>query len=92
MNGLNPQEVKELIEYIQENNSWEHLYDCCQKGRKVPKYYDMTFDTRTGDMWSIRFRQITGGGHNRKDKIFLRTENGYSLKDKIYEWLNETSK
>lgn len=87
--GLNPQEVAELIQYINENNSWRHMYTLHQKDRKTPKYYNMQFDSRTGDMWAITFYSIVGGGFKGKEEVFIRTENGYNLKDKIYEWLNE---
>lgn len=87
--GLSPQEVAELIQYIQENNSWRDMYTLHKKGRKTPKYYTMQFDSRTGDMWAITFSSIVGGGYNSKKEVFFRTENGYSLKDRIYKWLDE---
>ena len=48
--GLNQQEVQKLVEYIKNNNSWSNLYECHQRGRKVPKYYTMQYDTCTNDM------------------------------------------
>lgn len=91
--GLNQQEVKELVEYIKDNNSWYNLSECLQRGRKVPKYYTMEFDTRTNDMRRICFYQITGNGYRYKsnDEVIFRTENGYDLKQRIYNWLNEVS-
>lgn len=86
MTGLNPQEVKELIEYIQENNSWDKLYATVHSGRKAVKYYNMCFDTRTGDMWQITFYQTMGCGDK---EVIFRTDRGYNLKEKIYEWLDE---
>lgn len=89
--GLNQQEVQELVEYIKENNSWYNLSECLQRGRKVPKYYTMQYDTRTNDMWRICFYQISGKGcHYKSDEeVVFRTENGYDLKQRIYDWLDE---
>lgn len=89
MRGLSPDEVKELIEYIKQNNSWENLYKCLKQGRRVPKYYTICFDTRENDMWKIDFHQIIGDSYNIKDIVSFSTEAEYDLKTKIYEWLNE---
>lgn len=91
--GLNQQEVQELVGYIKENNSWYNLSECLQRGRKVPKYYTIQYDTRTNDMWRICFYQITGNGcrYKTNDEVVFRTENGYDLKQRIYDWLNEVS-
>lgn len=85
--GLTLDEVKELIEYIQKNNSWEHLSECLERNRKIPKYYRLLIDTRFGDVWGIEFYQITGYGP--EDKILIRTKNGTNLKEEIYKWLDE---
>lgn len=89
--GLNTEEVAELVKFIAKNNSWEHLYECNQSGRKVPKYYSMSYDTRTNDMWKITFYEVTGKNCDGKldTEYVFRTERDYNLKDKIYEWLNE---
>ena len=89
MNGLNPSEVKELMEYIDDNNSWRHLYKCHHNMRKVPKYYATINDTRTGDLWSIKFYEITGIGYNGPDEVEFRTDSGYDFKEAIYKWLDE---
>ena len=83
--GLNFKEVSELITYIQENNSWENMYE--NRNRKIIKYYKMFVDTRTGDVWKIEFYSITNKGHT-PDPMSFRTENGYNLKDAIYEYLD----
>ena len=85
--GLNQDEVKELIEYIQKNNSWENLTDCIKRKRKIPKYYKLFYDTRFGDAWAIEFYQVTGLDH--KEVVFIRTEQGKNLKEEIYKWLDE---
>lgn len=59
--GLNAQEVKDLLEYIAENNGWDKLYTNHKNGRKTPKYVNMKMDTRTGQVWLVEFRDIVGG-------------------------------
>lgn len=40
-------------------------------------------------MWKIDFHQIIGDSYNINDIVSFRTEAGYDLKTKIYEWLDE---
>ena len=89
--GLNQQEVRELVEYIKENNSWYNLYETHARGRKAVKYYTMRYDTRTNDMWAIEFHEISGVGFYYKpdDVIRIRTENDKDFKSEIYKWLDE---
>ena len=92
--GLNIQEVVELNKYIQENNSWESMYEILyvnkKRHRKIIKYYTMQFDTRTNEMWRITFYNIFGDPKiPHSGEISFRTENGYDLKERIYNWLNE---
>lgn len=93
--GLNSQEVSELIKYIQENNSWENMYKILHgdnpRNRRIIKYYEMVFDTRDGMMWKIIFSNIINGNPKECDKdgeVIFRTEAGYDLKQKIYDWLD----
>lgn len=89
MKGLNPQEVAGLLSYIQENNSWRHMHTLHQQGRVTPKYIDMSFDTRTGDMWRIVFRNCVGGKNIKSTKEYIfDTNSGYNLKEKVYNWLD----
>ena len=91
--GLKPQEVAELIQYINENNSWRDMYTLHQKGRVTPKYIEMQFDTRTGDMWSISFRGCVGGkAKSSKEEVVFRTEQDYDLKERIYKWLDDVKR
>ena len=52
-------ELKELLDYIQENNSWEHMYECHKRDRYAYKYVRISYDTRdTNDgqdphVWNI---------------------------------------
>ncbi|MGL5767126.1 MAG: hypothetical protein ACRCX8_15945 [Sarcina sp.] len=87
--GITALELKELMDYIQENNGWNKLYQNHKRGRKTPKYINFRMDTRTGDIWLVEFSGVVGGGVNSKEVFTFRTENGYSLKEKVYEWLNE---
>lgn len=87
--GLNKEEVQKLLTYIEENNSWRNMYELHKKGRITPKYVTMRFDTRTGDMWAIIFSGCVGGkAKSSTEEIIFRTEQGYDLKTRIYEWLN----
>lgn len=79
--GLTPNEVVELINYIQKYNSWQAIMDACKKRRRIIKYYDMSFDTRSGEMWYISFR-VPG-----KDPVEFR--DGPTFKEDIYKYLNE---
>ena len=90
--GLYPEEVMELMNYIQENNSWDNMYDCHQKGRETPKYYTMRVDTRTGTVWCVTFDNLIFNKTNSNDGITFRTEQPYKLKEAIYEFLNITHK
>lgn len=83
--GLTPREVAELMEYVQLNNSWTNLFSLCETNRPCPKYIDFCVDTRSGDMWSITFRQVA---NNKETEIGFRTYTGYSFKEAIYHWLN----
>lgn len=81
---MNSQDLKDLIDYVMENNSWKecsYLY----KRRKQPKYLDFklsfTLDTRDGIIFYLKFR------HSGKDKSF-RVENKKDLA-KVYEWLDK---
>lgn len=82
MKGLSPQEVAELITYIQENNSWQNMMDVTKRNRRVIKYYDMTVDTRTGEMWDIQFRR------SGNTPIRFTTGSG-TFKQDIYAYLDE---
>lgn len=86
--GLYPEEVMDLMKYIQENNSWQNMYDNYRKGREIPKYYTMRVDTRTGTVWSITFDHLI---YDRCEKSF-RTEQNYNFKEAIYEFLDRERK
>ena len=79
--GLKPNEVIELIEYIQKNNSWQNMSNVYKRKRHLIKYYDMTVDSRSGEVWMISFR-VSG-----EDPIVFR--DGPNFKENIYKYLDE---
>lgn len=81
MEGLNSKEVAALIDYIQANNSWENMYDVVKRGRIVCKYYDMFYDSRAGEMWSITFRSAG-------KKVSFSADENYDFKQRIYDFLD----
>lgn len=44
-------DLKELLDYIQEHNSWEHMMDAMDADRSIYKYIDIhiCYDTRDTD-------------------------------------------
>ena len=88
---LTPQQLTEVLDYVQKNHSWENMMENLHEGRKVIKYVDVTMDTRDGVIWiaKIQFRQINGSAlqtDNKYDCVVFREEN--CTKEKIIEWLN----
>lgn len=81
---MNSQDLKDLIDYVMENNSWKEMsyYNC---RRKQPKYLDFrlwfTLDTRDGIVFYLKTRS------SGKDRSF-RVENKKDL-EKVYKWLDE---
>ena len=86
--GLYSEEVMELMNYIQKNNSWQNMLDCHNRHREIPKYYIMRVDTRTGTVWSIEFDHLIYEKENKK----FRTEQDYNFKDTVYEFLDRERK
>lgn len=81
--SLSIQEVQELLNYIMEHNSWLKMYDNnCIKGLQTPsdKYVDFSFDTRTGDVWRVAFR-------NGGEAVEFRANEKVSLKEQVYQYL-----
>lgn len=66
---MTTQELKELLDYIQENNSWENMMDAMDRDRHIYKYIDINicYDTRdTNDgkdphIWYIKISLRDGG-------------------------------
>ena len=76
---MNSQDLKDLIDYIMEHNSWKNC-SAFMENRKMPKYLDFklwfTLDTRDGIISYLKTRQ------SGKDKSF-RIETKEDLK-KLY--------
>ena len=89
--GLNSEEVKELIKYIDKNHSWKNMYAILKKNpeQKIIKYYSMVVDTRYGTIWQITFYNLINNG-NINEGTF-RTEKDYRLKDEVYKWLKSNN-
>lgn len=43
---MNYDDLLKLLNYIQENNSWENMYDCHNRDRYCYKYVRVSVDTR----------------------------------------------
>ena len=87
---MTPKQLYELLEYIMENNSWQDLYtNACEKERKCFKYLDMSFDTRDGHIWQIRFRE--DGAFNLSTEKVFKIESEEDIKA-IYAYLDEVGK
>ena len=81
-------EYAELMEYIQENHSWENYV--CGEGKKIVKYIDSCTDTRDGQIWivKIKFRQLISKLESDKKYGHIVFKEGNCTKEKIIEWLN----
>ena len=86
---MNSQQVKEFLDYLQKNNSWEAMIhgQLTEIKRRVVKYVRMNIDTRDGIMFSITitFDNIIG---NKDREESFRIENEKDLKG-LYSWLEE---
>lgn len=86
---MNSQQVKEFLDYLQKNNSWEAMIQgqLTEIKRRVVKYVRMNIDTRDGIMFSITitFDNIIG---NKGNEESFRIENEEDLK-RLYSWLEE---
>lgn len=65
---MNYEDLKKLLDYIQENNSWENMYECHQRNRYSFKYVRVYIDTRER-------------ADNEENVWFVRLENGGYVKD-----------
>lgn len=84
---MTPEELCQLLSYVQENNSWNKLYEVnVERNRKAIKYVDACFDSRDGKVWHINFRDVSSGTAKE-----FRIENADDLK-KVYEWLDRPLK
>lgn len=86
---MNSQQVKEFLDYLQKNNSWEAMIQgqLTKVKKKIVKYVRMNIDTRDGIMFSITITFDNIIGNKGREESF-RIENEKDLKD-LYNWLEE---
>lgn len=85
---MDPSEYVKLLEYVNENNSWDKMYTCIHDNhRRVVKYVNCSFDTRDGKIWRVGFHGCVSLCDKDHEKVF----NIDSPEDvsKIYEWLDK---
>ena len=87
---LTPTQLAEILDYVNENHSWKHMYTNVSEGRKIVKYVDVCMDTRDGKIWitKIKFRQISNSTlqtDTEFDNVVF--SEGNCTKSKILEWL-----
>lgn len=72
---MNSSDLKKLLDYIQENNSWEHMYQNLKKNRYCFKYIRIYYDTRENleneeHVWFIQLDNGKGEKISLRDKSF----------------------
>lgn len=72
---MNSYDLKRLLDYIQENNSWEHMYKNINKDRYCFKYIRIYYDTRENleneeHVWFIQLDNGKGKKNSLRDKSF----------------------
>lgn len=72
---MNSYDLKRLLDYIQENNSWEHMYQNIEKDRFCFKYIRICYDTRENlkneeHVWWIQLDNGKGCKISLIDKSF----------------------
>lgn len=72
---MNSGELKEFLDYMQKNHSWEHMHELLSnKPTPIFKYIDICYDTRDLDrvtpfhVWSISLRESS------KERITFQEE------------------
>lgn len=77
--------LAELLDFVKKNNAWgTGMYEVNRvRNRRAVKYVDATFDSRTGCVYKIDLRGITG-----HEEISFRVDTGAGLKD-VIDFLNE---
>lgn len=86
---MTPNELAELLNYVNKKHGWENMYTNVTEGRKIVKYVDVCMDTRDGQIWisKIKFRQLCSNlkSDQEYDNVVFQEEN--CTKEKILEWL-----
>lgn len=81
---MNSEDLKNLIDYIMENNSQKEA-SYVLRGRKQHKYVEFSLDTRNGAIFAVKF--IAPRGDTKS--FYCETEEDLQ---KIYDWLDEEVK
>lgn len=76
---MNSEELKELLDYIQENNSWEKMYECLECDRYPFKYIRISYDTRETILGEHIWNIVLDDG--KDSKIYLRDKTLQECKD-----------
>lgn len=76
---MNSEELKELLDYIQENNSWEKMYDNVQRDRYCFKYIRISYDTRDTNLGEHVWQIILDNG--KDSKVYLKDKTLQECKD-----------
>ena len=53
---MTPNELAELLNYVNEKHGWENMYTNVTEGRKIVKYVDVCMDTRDGQIWISKIK------------------------------------
>ena len=72
---MNSYDLKRLLDYIQENNSWEHMYKNINTDRYCFKHIRIYYDTRENleneeHVWFIQLDNGKGEKISLRDKSF----------------------
>ena len=72
---MNSSDLKKLLDYIQENNSCEHMYQSLKKNRYCFKYIRIYYDTRENleneeHVWWIQLDNGKNSKISLRDKSF----------------------
>lgn len=86
---MTPNELAELLNYVNENHGWENMYTNVTEGRKIIKYVDVCMGTRDGQIWisSIKFRQLFSNLKRDQEYDNVGFQEGNCTREKILEWL-----
>lgn len=76
---MNSEELKELLDYIQENNSWEKMYECLERNRHPFKYIRISYDTREAILGEHVWNIVLDNGKDAE--IYLRDKTLQECKD-----------
>ncbi|MFW6281664.1 MAG: hypothetical protein ACOC1O_02565 [bacterium] len=71
-----------LFKLIMDKHGWNKLYENHSADRKTVKYIDLSIDTRTGEVFSVKFRSQNSPKFNEGNAL-----NPRNMKKDILDWL-----